>query len=109
MSVEFLPEAVDYFEELAWILYEKGYFGSYEFSKRYVDELTDNIKTFLPVRQHKPAPKHFDQYGKSMKYAVFKKNKRTAWYVFFKTYAKNGEIIYLVRYIANNHVIVQYL
>jgi len=109
MNVKFLPEVVDFFEELAWILYEEGYLGNYEFSRKYVDELTDDIKTSLPKRLHKPAPKHFDKYGKNMKYAGFKKNERTMWYVFFKTYKKNNETIYLVRYIANNHVIAQHL
>jgi hypothetical protein len=110
MSVEFLPEVVDFFEGLAWNLHEKGYFGSYEFSRKYVDELIDDIKISLPTRLHKIAPKRFDKYGKSMKYAAFRlrKNKRTQWYVFFKTYKENGEIIYLVRYIFNNHLIAQY-
>jgi len=109
MNVEFLPEVVDFFEELAWILHEEGYFGNYEFSRKYVDELIDDIKTSLPKRLHKPAPKHFDKYGKGMKYAGFRKNKQTMWYVFFKTYKKNDETIYLVRYIANNHLIAQHL
>jgi len=109
MRVEFIPEVVDYFEELAWVLHEEGYFGTYEFSKRYVDELNDDIKTNLPTRQHKPAPKRFDKYGKGMKYASFRKNRRTTWYAFFKTYHDKGETIYLVRYMANNHTIAQYL
>ena len=32
MSVEFLPEVVDFFEELAWTLHEKGYFEDYEYT-----------------------------------------------------------------------------
>ena len=58
---------------------------------------------------NKPAPPYFDKYGKNMKYAIFKKNKRTSWYVFFKTNRENEEIIYLVRYIANNHTVAQHL
>ena len=109
MTVQFLPEVVDFFEELAWILHEKGYFDDYEWSRKYVDELTDDIKNTLPILQHKPAPPYFNEYGKNMKYASFKKNRRTSWYVFFKTYNKNGEKIYLVRYIANNHTVAQHL
>jgi hypothetical protein len=43
------------------------------------------------------------------KYAVFKESKNTHWYVFFRVYKKNGEDIYQVRYIANNHTVAQYL
>jgi len=50
-----------------------------------------------------------DKYGKGMKYASFRKNRRTTWYAFFKKYEKNGETFYLVRYIANNHSIAHYL
>jgi len=52
---------------------------------------------------------YFDIFGKGMKYASFKKSRYTTWYVFFKTYEENGKTIYLVRYIANNHTIAQYL
>jgi len=67
------------------------------------------IEITLPIRQHKPAPIYFDQFGKNMKYASFNKNKQTTWYAFFTTYKENDEIIYVVRYIANNHTIAQYL
>ena len=109
MTVEFLPKVVDYFEELALVLHANGYFGSYEFSWKYVDKLIDKINTTLPISLHKPAPKQFDKYGKNMKYAGFSKNRRTIWYVFFTTYERNGGRIYLVHYIANNQTIAQYL
>jgi len=109
MKVYFLPEVFDYFETLAITLHEKGYFGFWETSRKYVEELVDNIKITLPLRPHKPAPKRFDRYGKSMKYAGFRKSKHTTWYVFFKTYNRNGKTIYIVRYIANNHTAAQYL
>jgi len=90
-------------------LFENEYFGFEDAAQKYVDDLFDDIITKLPTRLHKPAPKYFNKYGKNMKYAAFKKNKRTTWYVFFKTYNKDGETIYLVRYIANNHTIAQHL
>jgi len=108
-QVVFIPEVRKYFENLVPLLYKKGYFGFLDSSQKYVSELIGDIMANLPTKQHKPAPIHFDKYGKGMKYVVFKKNKRTSWYAFFKTYQKNGETIYLVRYIANNHVIAQYL
>jgi len=109
MQVILLQEVLKYLEALATILYEKQYFGFEETSLKYVLELYDEIITYLPESLHKPAPEYFNRYGKDMEYASFIKNKRTTWYVFFDKYEKNGEIIFLVRYIANNHTIAQYL
>ena len=109
MNVIFLQGVRNYFDSLIPILYEKEYFGFKETAKRYVDDLFDDIETSLPTRLHRTAPKYFDKYGKNMEYAVFKKSKRTEWYVFFRMYKKNGEEIYQVRYIGNNHTIAQYL
>ena len=109
MNIETIQEVKQYLNDLITILYEKGYFVYEETAKKYVDELIDDIQTNLPTKLHKPAPKYFNNYGKNMKYAGFRKNKHTIWYVFFQTYEKNGETTYLIRYIANNHTIAQYL
>ena len=109
MNVLFLPEVQEYYDNLEQILYEKEYFSFLDSSKKYVKELINDIKENLPIRQHNPAPNYFNKYGKDMEYAIFRKNKNTTWYAFFTTYRKNGETIYLVRYIANNHTVAQYL
>jgi len=109
MNVIILTEVLDYLDDLVIILYKKDYFGFLETSKNYVKELLEDIKINLPTKPHKPAPEYFNKYGKDMEYASFKKNKRTTWYVFFEIYDNNGELIYLVRYIANNHTVAQYL
>ena len=109
MKVIAIPEVRVYLQDLAIILYEKEYFGFKETARKYVKELFDDIKTNLPTCSSKPAPKYFDKYGKDMDYAIFRKNKNTHWYVFFRIYKKNGEDIYQIRYISNNHVIAQYL
>jgi len=109
MNVIFLPEVRRYFNDLIPILYEKGYFVFKETAKKYVDDLFSNIEKDLPLCLHKPAPTYFDKYGKNMKFTWFRKNKNTTWYVFFETYKANGQTIYLVRYVANNHTIAQYL
>jgi hypothetical protein len=109
MRVILLPEVLEYLETLAEILYEDGYLSFEETALRYVIEVYDDIVKTLPIRIHKPAPKYFEKYGKEMEYAVFTKNKRTSWYVFFTTYNDNGEVVYLIRYIANNHTVAQYL
>ena len=44
-----------------------------------------------------------------MLYATFRKIKATQWYVFFNVYQKDGEMIFIIRYISNNHVTAQYL
>ena len=109
MNVIALPEVQQYLESLKTVLFEKEYFGFEDAAQKYVDELFDDITTNLPTKLNKPAPKYFNKYGKGMRYAVFRKNRRTSWYVFFKTYRENDNDIFLVRYISNNHVIAQYL
>ena len=84
MRVLAIPEVIDYMEELTTILYEKEYFGFSEHAHNYVDDLIDDIKTNLPKKINKPAPKHFQRYGTKLQYASFKKNRRTTWYVFLK-------------------------
>jgi len=102
---------LEYLDEVVYILFVKQYFSYLETSICYVDDLIDDIKKNLPTKLHKPASQYFDKYGKSMEYAVFKKSKRTSWYIFFNTYEdeQTGEDIFLVRYIGNNHTIAQYL
>jgi hypothetical protein len=103
------PKVRQYFKDLVPILYSLGYFSYLESSKKYVEELLDDIELNLLKRPHKPATPYFDKYGKGMYYATFRKNKQTSWYAFFSKYNDNGDTIYLVRYIANNHTVAQYL
>lgn len=109
MRVIFLPKVEDYLVELSEILYQREYFGFRESAVEYITKLVYDIHSTLHSRLKKPAPKHFDRYGKGMFYATFSKGKATQWYVFFTQYKKNGETIYLVRYITNNHVAAQFL
>ena len=109
MNVIFAPEVQEYYDYLEQVLYEYGYFGNIQSSKKYVKDLFDDITAHLNVIQHRPAPKYFDRYGKGMKYAVFRKNRRTSWYVFFKKYRENDDDVFLVRYIANNHTVAHLL
>ena len=105
MKVLFLPEIRAYFNELTDILFEKEYFSFIESAEKYVNELFIDIKNTLPISPKRRAPEYFTRYGNNMFYSVFKKNSRTQWYVFFNIYENDGEKIYLVRYISNNHVI----
>lgn len=99
-------KALDYFNELSFTLYEKGYFEFVETSEKYVRELITDIKTKLPYKLKRPAPEYFNKYGDKLLYAVFTKNKRTQWYVFFNIFQSSdgNNLIYLVEYITNNHV-----
>ena len=109
MRIVYLTKALNYIDSLAPILYNKDkYFGFYEDAVRYVDDIYDMIEVEIVIQRHKPAPEYFDKYGKGMKYITIIKNKRTQYYVFFKTIKKYGEIIHKVRYITNNHVSAQY-
>ena len=109
MKIVVLPEVYVYLENLVIILYENEYFGFKESARRYVDDLYNDITENLSVSVKKRAPKYFDKYGKGMYYASFRKSKATQWYAFFRVYRQNGENIYQIRYIANNHAIAQYL
>ena len=109
MKVIALPEVQQYLESLKRILFVNEYFSFEDTAQKYVDDLFYDIITTLPTRLHKPAPKYFDKYGKNMKYAVFKKNRNTLWYVFFKTYEKDEEKFFLIRYIGNNYTVAQHL
>jgi hypothetical protein len=110
MKVLAKPEVTEYIESLVPILYEKGCFSYKEAARKYViKDLYDDIKTNLPKKRHKPAPSRYDKYGEDVHYASFTKNKRTTWYAFFTKYEENGEIIYLVCYIGNNHTEAHHL
>lgn len=109
MKVILLPEVLEYFNKLTEVLYEEKYFSFEEKALQYVDDLLTEIETTLPNRQKKIAPSYFDRYGKGMHYSVFKKSKNTQWYVFFTVYENKKEIIYLVRFLSNNHRVAQFL
>jgi hypothetical protein len=109
MNVFTTPEVKRYLNDLITILYEKEYFGFEETAHRYVDDLLDDITATLHTRPHKPAPPHFNRYGKGMWYAAFRRNRGTTWYAFFSMYNDGGRTVYLVRHIANNHTAARYL
>lgn len=109
MRIIALPEVEEYLTDLINILYEKKYFSFEENAIKYVQDLIEDIRANLPNKIKKPAPAYFERYGHNMSYAVFRKNKLTQWYVFFTIYRDQDEIVYLIRYVANNHTIAQYL
>ena len=108
MKVLFLPEVRAYFDFLVGVLFEEEYFEFEENARIYVKELFDDIEEKLPSRWKKPAPKHFEKYGKEMYYTGFRKNRNTTWYVFFTKYEDDGEIVYIVRHIENNHTVAHF-
>jgi hypothetical protein len=109
MKILAIPSVLQYLNELIDILYNENYFGFEDSAIEYVEELQSDIKETLPYRPKRKAPDFFDRYGKDMYYVVFKKSKATQWYVFFNIYEKKNEVIYLIRYISNNHVVAQFL
>ena len=106
-----LPEVRRYFSDLIRILYENEYFSFEDDAVAYVTKLFSDIEKNLPTKSRKPAPSHFDTYGKGMFYATFRKSRRTQWYVFFTIHEdiKADTQTFLVRYVSNNHVAAQYL
>jgi hypothetical protein len=94
-KVIFLPEVVDYLEEIALILYKQGYFGFKDACKKYIDKLSDYTFTYVGVLQGKSAPDHFAQYGSNLKYITYTPNQRTSWYILSAT---SGQIYCLPYY-----------
>lgn len=108
-KVLFLPEVVDQFLELAEVLYKNGYLGFKDTAIDYAEHLFHDIKDNLPIKVKKDAPSHFERFGKGLFYSSFPKNKQTTWYVFYSIYEIDGDSVYLVRYLGNNHVIAHHL
>ena len=109
MNVLATPDVQAYMQRLVFILNEKGYFSYEDDARRYVKDLYQDIKNNLPSKQHRPAPPYYEKYGKDLYYAVFKKNRRTSYYTFFSKYDDNGQTVFLVCYIGNNHTEAQRL
>lgn len=108
-KVLFLPEVADQFLELAEILYQKGYLGLKEVAVNYSEQLFRDIQITLPVKVKKDAPSYFKRYGNNLFYSSFPKNRHTTWYVFYSIHEKDGDTVFLVRYLGNNHVIAHHL
>ena len=109
MKIVFLPVFVDIVVELVAVLYTMNYFSYEEDAQEYVDELYRDIEKNLPLKQKKRVPQYFEQkYGKGVYYVIFTKSKRTSWYVLFRIFSENEELVYQVIHITNNHVDAKY-
>ncbi len=102
------PQVREYLKELSQLLYDKAYFDFEASALKYVDDLLIDIEITLSQKPKRVAPPYFSRYGKNMFYSVFKKSKRTQWYVFFTMHQIDNELVYLIRYISNNHVDAQH-
>ena len=99
-QIIFLPEFIDYLDELSFKLYKLDYFGFKDSAKRYTDKIIEFCQQKVGVLTGKEAPAHFIIYGENMKYVIYNPNKQTSWYIFYQKYENK----YIVRYITNNHV-----
>jgi hypothetical protein len=106
MQVLLDPSVIDYFKKLVTILLDKEYFGTYRFANEYVMDLVDSILHSLPYKYARIAPPYFNQLAprQIIYYTTFVHNRYTQWYVFFSRHNQNGEDIYYVHHISNNHV-----
>ena len=102
--VIYANEIALFINELLVILSEKGYFSFPDSAKVYKDKLLDYIEKYIGIIPGKTAPKHFNRYGKDLKYISYKANKTTTWYIFYQ----QKDNVFLIRYIANNHTAAQY-
>lgn len=109
MKVLFLPEVVDQFLELAQILYDKGYLNSKDAAIEYSEKLFREIQTKLPLKVKKEAPAYYKRYGSDILYSAFRHSCHTTWYVLYSAYNVDGDTVFLVRHLTNNHVIAHRL
>ena len=105
MKVIFAPEVEDDLFQLVEILVRNGYLGTYEFAVSYVEDLIQYIQANIHTTIHKKAPLYFNQFGTDLWYMAYRRSQHTTWYVFFS----KVEETYWVKYIANNHIVSQYL
>ena len=109
VQVKFLPEVVDQFLQLASILYDEGYLGFKEVAIDYSDRLFREIAEKLPLKVRKGAPTFFRRQDVDIFYSAFPRSKHTIWYVFYSVHETDGETIYLVRSLTNNHIVAQHM
>jgi len=102
--VQYLPETEEYLNELAFVLFQKDYFGFLESSFDYVDDIVDFIEFNLPIFPFRNTPENLLKLGS--KYIFYRANYTTTWYIFFE----NVDNRYLITFITNSHSeIVQHL
>jgi hypothetical protein len=100
VEVKYHKNVLLFFDELTDILIEKGYFSSYDYSAKYIEDLVDYVRTNIALRQHKKTPDHFSKYGDDLYYISYRRNQKTTWFIMFQ---KSGNRFF-VRHIINNHV-----
>lgn len=88
----------EFLDELIFILFENDYFGFEESAQEYVQKIYDFIEFNLSTFPYKNTPAELHSLGS--KYASYKANQNTTWYIFFE----NFENKFIVTYIANNHL-----
>ena len=96
-KIVYSPDGEDFLFDLVHILYKEEYFGFFESSAKYVQNIIDEIDENLPKVTHHETPKELKHYGKY--YATVKGSKRTTWYIVFN----KNENRFSVKYITNNH------
>ena len=93
------------FFQLIDTLYQEGYFGFLNESKRYVSEIEIYFQTEIPnlhrLKLSKKAMPYFEKYGKNLFFVTYTRTKsRTTWYAFFEIF---DEIYFKVVHLTNNH------
>ena len=98
-KVIFEDAVLEYFDNLFFALFERGYFGFAESAQKYVNKIVDFIITNISTFPHKQAPRSLRCLGSN--YIFYKANPRTTWYIFFEKRNQN----YLISGITNNYCV----
>lgn len=102
--ISYAPEVLDDLAELIEILVKEGYLYTYEDATDYVQDILKHFRENVELYPSKPAPSHFERYGRGLKYLPYKRNQRTTWYIIF---VEHPEVFHVVK-ITNNHVAAQF-
>jgi hypothetical protein len=93
-QINFSPFLLQKLYELVKILFKEDYFGFYENSEDYVNNIIDFIIT-IPSLKYKKTSNNI--YGNH--YCKYKHNYKTTWYILFDKF----DYKYIINNITNNH------
>lgn len=104
-KVLYSVEVVLQLEESIDQLVERGYFSEEDYAVNYIRDLVTYFQLNLNHLSAFDAPEYFSRYGNNLKYALYRKSRRTTWYAFFRETPEALVIVFL----GNNHLIGHHL
>jgi len=98
-KIIFEKAVLEYFDDLVYSLFKKGYFSFAESAQQYADDIAGFVISNISTFPHKKTPKPLQYLGSN--YIFYNNSSRTTWYIFFEKRDQN----YLITGMTNNHCI----